>query len=220
MKPADQVKVIVLSFVAIVVMVGFIVVVSKITHNTYMSHHAEAGHGDAEAGHGDGHGETSHTSTEDSHGDTHAKTEDTHATTPGSTEDHAADAHHDADKAADKTTDAHAGDSHDTPAEVTTVAVSGDPEAGAQVFMAKTCATCHAVSSLEGAVGAVGPKLDGLGATAATRQPGKDAVTYIRESIENPSGYVVEGYPAAMPALKSTMSDEEFDNLVAYLTSL
>lgn len=215
MKPADQVKVIVLSFLAIIVMVGFIVVVSKVTYNTYMSHHAEAGHGDAEAAHGDGHGETSHTSAEDSHGDTHAKTEETHAATPASTEDHAADANHDADKAADKTTD-----THETPAEAQTVAVSGDPEAGAQVFMAKTCATCHAISSLEGAVGAVGPKLDGFGATAATREPGKDALTYIRESIENPNGYVVEGYPAAMPALKSMMSDEEFDNLVAYLASL
>lgn len=207
MKPADQIKVIVLSFFAIVVMVGFIVVVSKVTHNTYMSHHAEAGHGDAEAGHGDSHGEASQTS-EDSHGDTHAKTEDTHATKPDAAEDHAADAQH-ADKAADKSTDA-----------AKVVAVSGNVEAGAQVFMAKTCATCHAISSMEGAVGAVGPKLDGLGATAATRESGKDALTYIRESIENPNGYVVEGYPAAMPALKSTMSDEEFENLVAYLASL
>lgn len=208
MKPADQVKVIVLSFLAIVVMVGFIVVVSKITHNTYMSHHAEAGHGEAEAGHGDSHGEASQTS-EDSHGDTHAKTEDTHATKPDAAADHAADAQHDTDKAADKSTDA-----------AKVVAVSGNAEAGAQVFMAKTCATCHAISSMAGAVGAVGPKLDGLGATAATRESGKDALTYIRESIENPNGYVVDGYPAAMPALKSTMSDEEFENLVAYLASL
>jgi len=98
--------------------------------------------------------------------------------------------------------------------------VAGNVELGKQVFMSKTCATCHVISSLEGAVGVIGPALDGLAATAATRQPGKDAETYIRESIEDPNGFVVENYAAAMPALRSIMTDEEYENLVAYLLSL
>lgn len=107
-----------------------------------------------------------------------------------------------------------------TESPVSTQTASGDVELGKKVFLEKTCATCHAISSLEGAVGAVGPKMDGLAATAATRVAGKDAETYIRESIENPNAFVTEGYPAAMPALRTTMSDEEYEGLVAYLLTL
>ncbi len=98
---------------------------------------------------------------------------------------------------------------------------AGDPTKGPDVFMAKGCAACHAISSVPGAVGAVGPKLDGLGQRAASRN-GKPAADYIRESIENPNAFVVEGYPAGlMPAnLKSTMSADEYKNLVAFLEKL
>lgn len=103
---------------------------------------------------------------------------------------------------------------------VASAEVSGDIELGKQVFLSKTCTTCHAISSLEGAVGTIGPALDNLGTTAAARQPGKDALTYIRESIEDPNAYLTEGYPAAMPPLRATMSDEEYQHLLAYLISL
>lgn len=98
---------------------------------------------------------------------------------------------------------------------------AGDPTKGPDVFMTKGCAACHAIASVPGAVGAVGPKLDGLGQRATTRN-GKPAADYIRESIENPNAYVVEGYPQGlMPAnLKSTMSADEYKNLVAFLEKL
>ncbi|MGE3725210.1 MAG: cytochrome c family protein, partial [Candidatus Sericytochromatia bacterium] len=107
-----------------------------------------------------------------------------------------------------------------TEEHATKTAASGDVKAGAQVFKTKTCTTCHAVSSVEGAVGTIGPKLDGLGKTAATRVAGKDAVTYIKESIENPTAFVVNGFAPSMPPLKSTMSDKEYQDLVAFLASL
>lgn len=99
---------------------------------------------------------------------------------------------------------------------------AGHPENGPKVFMAKGCAACHAIDGLEGAAGAVGPKLTGLGKTAAGRKPGMAAIDYIRESIENPNAYVVEGFTAGlMPAnLKGQMSAEEYKDLVAYLETL
>lgn len=99
---------------------------------------------------------------------------------------------------------------------------AGDATKGPAVFSAKGCAACHTVSSIPGAVGAVGPKLDGLGARAATRVAGKPAKDYIKESIENPGAFVVEGYPAGlMPAnLKAGMSPDEFKDLIAFLETL
>lgn len=99
---------------------------------------------------------------------------------------------------------------------------AGDPTKGPAVFSAKGCAACHVVSSIPGAVGAVGPKLDGLASRAGTRIAGKPAKDYIKESIENPAAFVVEGYPAGlMPAnLKAGMSPEEFKDLVAFLETL
>ena len=136
--------------------------------------------------------------------------------TTQSTESPAAAAQSEAPPASDSETPA----ANESAPAATTQAASGDVELGKKVFMEKTCATCHVISSMEGAVGVVGPKLDGLGAAAATREAGKDAETYIRESIEDPNAFVNEGYPAAMPPLRSTMSDEEYEGLVAYLLSL
>lgn len=103
-----------------------------------------------------------------------------------------------------------------------TAMTQGNPENGPAVFSAKGCAACHKISSLSGAVGAVGPALDGLSHRPADKLAGKDINAYIRESIENPNAYVVEGYPAGlMPAnLRQSMSDTEYNDLVAYLAKL
>lgn len=195
MKPADQMKVIILSFFSLAILIGIITAVSIAT-NQMMAGHAKDGHGTESHQSGSGH----ETKTEE-----HAapKTEE-HA---AKTEEHAAKTE---EHAAPKT------EEHATK----TAATTGDAKAGVQVFKTKTCTTCHAVSSVEGAVGAIGPKLDGLGKTAATRVPGKDAIAYIKESIENPTAFVVNGFTPSMPPLKSTMSDKEYEDLVAFLASL
>jgi len=97
---------------------------------------------------------------------------------------------------------------------------AGDPANGPAVFTAKGCGACHALSSVPGAVGAVGPKLDGLSQTAASRKPGMNAEDYIKESIEKPTAFVVSGFPPAMPPLRASMSDKEYKDLVAFLASL
>lgn len=95
-----------------------------------------------------------------------------------------------------------------------------DPEAGKAVFSANGCMACHVISSLPGAVGTTGPKLDGLGKIAASRVAGMDAEAYIKQSIEDPYAYVVDGYMKVMPNMRANMSGQDFVNLVAYLKSL
>jgi cytochrome c2 len=107
-----------------------------------------------------------------------------------------------------------------SPSAATPLALVGKPENGAKVFMAKTCQTCHIISSVKGAVGNIGPKLDGVATRAATRVTGLDAAAYLRQSIENPTAYVVEKYQPLMPSLRTTMSDQEFSDLIAFLLTL
>lgn len=210
MKTADQLKVIVLSFLSIVVMVGVITLVSLQTTKVVASH--GAGHGEEHGATGTEHHEESHT--EEAHtevpADDHSEVKHVESAAP-------ADATHE-EKAPVEETHAEA-----PPVEAAkTVAVKGDAEAGKAVFLKATsmCVTCHTVDGLEGAVGTIGPKLNGLGERAATRVAGQDALTYIKASIEEPNAYVVESYAPAMPPLKASMSDEDFENLVAYLVSL
>lgn len=99
---------------------------------------------------------------------------------------------------------------------------AGHPENGSAVFLDKGCAACHTITGLEGAVGAVGPKLDGLSERASQLIDSGVAADYIRKSIENPNAYVVAGYPSGlMPAnLRASMSDDEYKDLIAYLETL
>ncbi|MGV3525705.1 MAG: c-type cytochrome [Candidatus Sericytochromatia bacterium] len=101
------------------------------------------------------------------------------------------------------------------------VPVSGNAANGPQVFAAKGCVACHMISSLPNAKGNIGPALDGIGNKAATRVSGLDAEAYLRQSIEAPEAYLVEGYQNLMSkGLKDQMSEQEYNDLIAYLLSL
>lgn len=104
--------------------------------------------------------------------------------------------------------------------EAPTPAAGGDPEAGARVFTQLGCGSCHVVADLPGAVGTIGPKLDGLAAIAGQRVPGQDADAYLRESIADPNAFVVDGYMKVMPPMRGAMSDQQFEDLIAFLKTL
>ena len=201
MKSADQIKVIVLSLVAVVVMVGIIAIVSLQTTKAASSH-------------GGKHATEEH-ATEEHATEEHATEE--HATEEHATEEHATEEHATEELAIEElATEEHATEEHATVA-----TVAGNPENGSKVFLARTCNACHKISSLEGALGALGPALDGVGTRSATRKPGMDAMDYLKESIEKPDAYLVEGYQNIMTAgLKDQMSDDEYKDLLAYLMSL
>jgi cytochrome c2 len=97
----------------------------------------------------------------------------------------------------------------------------GNAEGGPQVFIARGCTACHAIKSLPEAKGNIGPALDGVGERAATRVEGLDAMAYLKQSIEQPDAYLVEGYQNMMvKGLHSQMSPQEYADLLAYLMSL
>jgi mono/diheme cytochrome c family protein len=90
---------------------------------------------------------------------------------------------------------------------------------GRTLFTSQGCSACHTLSSVPGAVGVVGPKLDGMATTAASRKPGMSAGAYIEESIRDPAAFTVSGFPAGvMPKLP--LSDSQIKDLVAFLLTL
>lgn len=97
----------------------------------------------------------------------------------------------------------------------------GNAEAGPQVFIARGCTACHAIQSLPEAKGTIGPALDGIGERAGSRVEGLDAMAYLKQSIEEPEAYLVEGYTNMMvKGLNAQMSPQEYADLLAYLLSL
>ena len=97
----------------------------------------------------------------------------------------------------------------------------GNAAAGPAVFTGKGCAGCHTIEGLEGAVGKIGPELTHVATNAGSRVAGMSAEAYIREAIEDPPAFLVDGFGPIMPAtIRSAMSDTEFEDLVAYLLTL
>ena len=88
---------------------------------------------------------------------------------------------------------------------------------GEQIFTAAGCAGCHELSKA-GANGNIGPSLNELPTEAGDIEPGTSAEDYVRQSILDPNGFVVEGFKAdVMPAYKGKLTDKQVDALVKYL---
>lgn len=99
----------------------------------------------------------------------------------------------------------------------------GDPARGQAIFEnggaheafepSYYCVHCH---SLDGSDG-YGPTLQGIALAAGERVPGLTAGEYIRQSIMEPDAYVVEGYDSMGRILSKLLSEQEVNDLVAYL---
>lgn len=92
---------------------------------------------------------------------------------------------------------------------------------GRQIMEGKgLCLTCHTI----GQSGALRfPDLAGIGARAGSRVPGMSDIEYLAESMYEPSAYVVEGFPPAMPAVNRPpigLTDQEILSVIAALQSL
>jgi len=92
-------------------------------------------------------------------------------------------------------------------------------EQGRDLFENKLgCASCHAGGPTQR-----GAKLEGIFGKDVKLVGGSTVqVTdgYIRESILNPSGQIVEGYQPIMPTFKGQVTEEQLVSLVAYIKSL
>jgi mono/diheme cytochrome c family protein len=87
---------------------------------------------------------------------------------------------------------------------------SGNAESGKALFASNGCGGCH-VFAAAGSSGTVGPNLD-------ESLEGKDA-DYVQRAIEDPNADVAEGYqPGIMPSFEQ-LSDDQVNDLVAFLTA-
>ncbi|MDP6822703.1 MAG: c-type cytochrome [Dehalococcoidia bacterium] len=78
------------------------------------------------------------------------------------------------------------------------------------------CNACHSTGSDT----RVGPGHAGVFQRAAGRT-GLSAEEYLRQSIIDPSAFVVDGFAPVMPAtFGSSLTDREIDDLIAYLRTL
>jgi mono/diheme cytochrome c family protein len=89
-------------------------------------------------------------------------------------------------------------------------APAGDPAAGKELFASNGCGGCHAFEAA-GSSGTVGPNLDEALAD-------KDEA-YVHRAIVDPNADVEEGYsPGIMPSFDQ-LSEDQVNDLVAFLTS-
>ena len=97
-------------------------------------------------------------------------------------------------------------------------AAAADPlAAGKQAFNVYGCNACHALASAA-AVGALGPKLDGIGTRAGTTVAGQSAEEYIKTSILKPAAYMAPGFADLMPKdYEQRITPADLDALVKYL---
>ncbi len=80
------------------------------------------------------------------------------------------------------------------------------------------CASCHQQND-QGR----GPKLAGVFGKEQKLTNGQTVLAddeYIRNSILNPTGQIVEGYQPIMPTFKGQVTEEQLVSLVAYIKSL
>lgn len=103
---------------------------------------------------------------------------------------------------------------------VVPVPAGGDPMAlvGGQLFTNLGCAGCH---RSDGA--GVGPILDNLYGAQEQLDDGTNIVAdenYLRESIVNPGAKIVAGYANVMPSYAGQLSDDQLNQLLAYIKSL
>ena len=103
------------------------------------------------------------------------------------------------------------------PEIVETIELTADEKAGQQIITGKgACIGCHIIAG--GIGGQTGPNLSQVGAVAATRRDGMDAASYLRESIRQPTAYVVPGFSPVMPAYtEANLSEQELNQVIAYL---
>jgi cytochrome c2 len=93
-------------------------------------------------------------------------------------------------------------------------AVQGDAAAGEQVYASNGCGSCHTFEPA-GSSGTTGPDLDELSDLAENaNQPLAD---FTRTSITAPNEYVEEGFPEGVMPAYDQLSDDDLNNLVAFL---
>ena len=95
----------------------------------------------------------------------------------------------------------------------------GRGQPGLAVFINAGCTACHMIDSVVEADPEIAPNLSAVASTAGSRVNGLTAEQYLRQSVLEPSEFLVDDYDNLMPA--GLVPDQAaFDNLIAYLLTL
>lgn len=84
----------------------------------------------------------------------------------------------------------------------------GEAAAGKPLFTSYACAGCH---SLDGSR-LVGPSLKGIGARADK--------AFLKQAVLDPNAVIAKGFPAAIPSFAGMLTEQQIEDLLAYLQSL
>jgi cytochrome c oxidase subunit II len=89
---------------------------------------------------------------------------------------------------------------------------------GERIFANKGCLACHTTNGAPG----VGPTWKGVWGKQESTNAGivKVDENYIRESILDPQAKLVTGFGPVMPTFRGTITDQEIDEVIAYIQSL
>lgn len=100
----------------------------------------------------------------------------------------------------------------------------GDPVVGEQVFNtshgeAPSCSFCHLVA---GQSNGYAPSLDGVASRAVSQVKDLDAVSYLRQSILEPTAYDADpvGTTRMYEHFADVLTEEDINNVIAYLLTL
>jgi cytochrome c oxidase subunit 2 len=90
---------------------------------------------------------------------------------------------------------------------------------GEILFKSKTCNACHTVNGSAligpGFKGLFGSEVELIGGSKVRAEE-----NYLRESIMEPMAKIVKGYSPQMPTFRGMLSDEEVNQLIAYIKTL
>ena len=102
----------------------------------------------------------------------------------------------------------------------TTTSSGGAVAAGKLVFNSSSCGGCHTFTASGSAFGTAGPNLDTAPATDAAADGNMALDAFIRESIVDPSAYIVDGYSDIMTkGFGKSLTSKQIDDLVAFILS-
>ncbi len=91
-------------------------------------------------------------------------------------------------------------------------------ERGAALFQQLGCITCHHSDGM-----GLAPKLEGVYGTVQMLEGDKTVLaddSYVRESILSPTAKIVRGYKPLMPPFQGIVSEEQLQQLIAYVKSI
>ncbi len=95
--------------------------------------------------------------------------------------------------------------------------LSAEAEVGRSVVRSNGCSSCHGANGQ----GGVGPSFEGLYGSEVELDDGTIVVAddaYLRESINDPSAKIVDGYGVPMPT--NSLGDDDIDQIIAFIAEL